>query len=82
MKIQPQELAISGKPMVSRPIRQYQRDRAGERALFLVSIRCGGSSSAVRRSSASQNLRRVSQSPARPTAKEVMPKPIIQRKPQ
>ena len=29
-----------------------------------------------------QNFLRVSQSPSRPMAKDVMPKPIIQRKPQ
>ena len=82
MKIQPQELAISGKTMVSRAIRQYQRLSSSPSPIPRVSMRCGTSSGPVRRSGSSQNRRRVSHSPAAPTPMETTPKPIIQRKPQ
>ncbi len=81
MKIQPQALAISGKAIVHTAASQYSRVSREPSGRF-SSTSCGTSSSPERYAAGSRNFFRVSHSPSRPTEKEAMPNPIIQRKPQ
>src|SRR5215203_4210956 len=82
VKIQPQELAISGKPMVHSDSRQYHALSLSLSSRSLVSASRGTSSGPVRSRSEIHSFLRVSQSPATPSAVDAIPKPIIQRNPQ